>query len=144
MRSLPALGIAAALLITVGCSASGPADESTWNEARGKDGAGMLDGRRYAIEVTAMGKSDTKKENLEFHGGRMHDDAGDARGFATGTYSAIKSGDVVTFRASTESATDGHIDWRGMVRGDTIEGAFTWSKKGEQPVEYTYRGQRAP
>jgi hypothetical protein len=144
MRILRVLGVAVALLGVIGCSSSGPADESTWNEARGKDGVGMLDGKRFTVDVSEMGKSGSEKENLEFHGGRFHSDACDPYGFATGAYSSTKNGDVITFRAATESATEGHIDWRGMIRGESIEGAYTRTKKGQKPIEYTYRGQRAP
>jgi len=143
MRAMRTLGLAAALLIAASCSSdSGPADEAVWSEARGKDGAGALDGRRFEVQVTEVGKSASEKETLEFHGGRFHSVECDEHAFASGAYAATKNGDVMTFRSTTESATEGRIDWRGMVRGDSIEGAFTWTKKDQKPTDYSFRGTR--
>jgi hypothetical protein len=43
---------------------------------------------------------------------------------------------VTTFEATTTSAKEGKIVWKGTVRGETLEGTLVWSKPGQKDIEY--------
>jgi hypothetical protein len=132
-------------LLVPGCSSesSQPADAAIWQEAMGKDGLGFLDGRAFACQMSDGG-AETTEETIEFHGGRFHSVGCDEHGFTTGTYASTRLRDTTSFQAVTTSKTEGRIDWRGMVRGNAIEGSAIWSKPGASPINYTFRGTEQP
>jgi hypothetical protein len=138
------------LLAFAGCAAcrgkgaAGPEDRDVWQESLRHDGAGLLDGRAFECEVGEKGKAAGDHERLEFHGGRFHSAGCDEYRFATAPYVGKAEGDAVAFEAATKSPTEGEIAWRGSVRGDSIEGTFTWTKSGQAPLEYWFKGAKAP
>jgi hypothetical protein len=38
------------------------------------------------------------------------------------------------------SAKEGKMVWAGRVRGDRIEGTMVWTKEGQAPADYWFRG----
>jgi hypothetical protein len=119
-----------------------PADAETWNASKTHDGVGALDGQAFDVTMNEVGKSDTERETMEFRGGRFHSEGCDEYGFTTGPYSATKSGDTVAFVADTSSMQEGVIHWQGSVRGDQVDGRYTWNKSGQSPRDYTFHGTR--
>jgi hypothetical protein len=138
--------IAVALVCgVVACSSepSMPADAAVWQESMKRDGAGVLDGKSFACEMSD-GAGETTDEVIEFHGGRFHSQGCDEHGFASGSYAATATQGTTVFSSVTTSATEGRIDWRGMVRGDAVEGSAIWSKPGQSPINYTFKGNARP
>jgi len=95
-----------------------------------------LDGKIFAIETGEKGKTETEKEDVDFTKGKFHSKACDQYGFDSGVYKV--AGDK--FEADTASAKEGKIHWSGTVSGDHIEGTYVWSKTGQKPIEYWFKG----
>jgi hypothetical protein len=38
------------------------------------------------------------------------------------------------------SAKEGKNHWKGTVKGNAIEGTQVWTKAGQAPIEYWFRG----
>ena len=45
--------------------------------------------------------------------------------------------EIATLTAAVE---EGKAEWEGAVKGDDISGTFIWSKEGQDPIIYTYKG----
>lgn len=105
-------------------------------------GRGLLDGRTFVGQIGEKGRSQGQPERITFRRGQLHSDACDAFGFEDGDYTASQSGEEVSFAAETSSPEEGRIEWRGTVRGDVLEGTFTWHKEGKRPLEYWVRARR--
>ena len=84
----------------------------------------LLDGKVFTTMLD--GKSDV----LTFQDGTFHSSACDEWGFGKGNYSTKTSTDGISFMTVTTSVKDGKMVWRGMIRGETIQGGYVWSKKG--------------
>ena len=101
---------------------------------------GALDGKSFAVDSGEKGKPAGKdKEVITFKDGKLHSSACDAYGFGDGAYTAKTSGGATTFEADTASAKEGKIHWRGTVRGDVVDGSFSWTKSGQAPIEYWFK-----
>ena len=124
--------ILAALLLGAAFAACRPAEA----------GRGLLDGRTFVGEFGEKGRSEGQRERISFRRGQLHSDACEPFGFEDGDYTAHQSGEEVSFTAETESPAEGRIEWRGTIRGDVLEGTFTWHKEGKRPLEYWVRAQR--
>lgn len=105
-------------------------------------GRGLLDGRTFVGQIGEKGRSEGQPERISFRRGQLHSEACEPFGFADGGYSAHQSGEEISFTAETESPEEGRIEWRGTVRGDVLEGTFTWHKEGKRPLEYWVRARR--
>ena len=127
-----ARALLAALLLGAALAACRPAEA----------GRGLLDGRTFVGEIGEKGRSQGQRERISFRRGQLHSDACEPFGFADGDYSARQSGEEVSFTAETESPAEGRIEWRGTIRGDVLEGTFTWHKEGKRPLEYWVRARR--
>jgi hypothetical protein len=95
-----------------------------------------LDGKVFTIESAEKGKTNTEKEDVDFTKGKFHSQACDRYGFEAGSYTL--NGDK--FEADTTSAKEGKIHWSGTVSGDHIDGTYLWSKSGQKPIEYWFKG----
>lgn len=105
-------------------------------------GRGLLDGRTFVGEIGEKGRSRGERERIAFRQGRLHSEACEPFGFEDGDYTASASGEEVSFQAETLSPAEGRIVWQGRVRGDALEGTFTWYKDGKRPLEYWVRARR--
>ncbi len=142
-RGARSIGWFGVVLLLTACFGPGrPADDELWRASFVKDGVGLLDGQTFLCQVTEAGKSDAEEESMEFRGGRFHSVGCDDYGFTTGAYMAVRSAETTAFQCETTSVKEGRIQWHGTVRGDSIEGAFTWSKAGQRPIEYAFKGTR--
>jgi hypothetical protein len=124
--------VLAALLFAAALGACRPAEA----------GRGLLDGRTFVGEIGERGRSEGQPERISFRRGQLHSHACEAFGFEEGGYTAHQSGEEVSFAAETSSPEEGRIEWRGTIRGDVLEGTFTWHKEGKRPLEYWVRAQR--
>lgn len=87
-------------------------------------GGGELDGKIFVMP------EDDKKDVLTFAKGKFHSSLCDKYGFGKGNYTTTPSGDGTAFRAETTSARHGNMAWSGVVKGNRLEGSYTWTKKG--------------
>lgn len=102
---------------------------------------GTLDGKSFVGEFGQKGKKTEGKDELIFKDGKFHSKACDPYGFGDGVYTATVGGDTTTFETETESAKEGKIKWMGIVKGDTLDGTFTWYKGSKAPKEYWIKAQ---
>ena len=102
---------------------------------------GALDGKTFVAESGEQGKKADSKDEIVFRDGKMRSTACDPYGFADGAYTTMNHGAAGTmFHARTESAKEGAIEWGGMVKGDTIDANFVWTKPGQKPITYWLKG----
>lgn len=109
-------------------------------------GHGPLDGKTFAVDAGEKGRGFSDKDTLLFRDGRFHSMGCDKYGFGDGVYTATEKDGTVFFAVETTSPSKGKIDWRGTVRGDSIEVSYTWLdaphwyKSNPKPVEKRARG----
>jgi hypothetical protein len=131
-RRIVRVALAALLLGAAALAACRPAEA----------GRGLLDGRTFVGEMGEKGRSQGQPERISFRRGQIHSEACEPFGFEDGDYTAAQGGEEVSFTAETRSPGEGRIEWRGQVRGDVLEGTFTWHKEGKRPLEYWVRARR--
>lgn len=109
--------------------------------------SGPLDGRRFDAQAGYTGKpAHVPKDIISFDAGRLHSSDCDQYGYDKGVYRATRQGDAIAFEAETVSAEYGRNTWKGVVRGDVIEGTFvfhrkpTWWRPNPEPLEHWFRG----
>jgi hypothetical protein len=97
---------------------------------------GTLDGKVFTVDSAEKGKTSTEKDDVDFANGKLHSKGCDQWGFGAGAYKT----DGNKFEADTTSAKEGKIHWSGTVVGDKIEGTYVWTKAGQKPIEYGFKG----
>ena len=110
--------------------------------------AATLDGKVFVADAGEKGKdADEKGDIITFKDGKFHSSSCDQYGYGKGNYKSAAEGDAITFEAETTSDKDGRLAWKGVVRGDTIEGTFTHYRKGgffnsnPAPIEHWFKGK---
>ncbi len=101
---------------------------------------GILDGKHFSGETGEKGKDNGDPEEFVFKDGMFDPLQCHPWGFGAAPYTAKKVGEVTQFAATTVSAKEGKMTWTGRVRGDRIEGTMVWSKDGQEPADYWFRG----
>jgi hypothetical protein len=102
---------------------------------------GALDGKVFAGTTGETGKATGDKDVLVFRGGTFRSTACDTYGFDSARYtSAAGPAGSIQFAARTVSPKEGTIDWRGVVRGDAVTGSYVWTKTGQRPIRYWFKG----
>lgn len=103
--------------------------------------AGDLDGMTFAVMVDDPGADEPTEDTLIFEDGMFRSVACDEYGFDWASYSteAMAAG-IVRFEATAESEEEGSNHWVGKVFENRIEGTFTWTKEGQDPIEYSFAG----
>src|SRR5436309_5944482 len=100
----------------------------------------LLDGKTYVGESSEKGKEAKQKDTLIFKKGTFRSTACDQYGFTAAPYTAKKEGGVITFTADSTSAKEGKNHWEGTITGDSAEATLTWTKEGQAPIEYSFKG----
>ena len=91
---------------------------------------GLLDGKKFFGEAGVVGKAaDEKNEVISFADGRFHSSSCDQYGFNRAEYQATKEHDAIRFETTTVSESDGRLHWRGLLKGEVLEGNFTHYRK---------------
>jgi hypothetical protein len=117
---------------------------STNAPAVAQEQSGPLDGYMFVGETGKAGKTTGDPDELTFKAGMFHSKACDPYGFGDGVYTVNAAGDAFTFEATTVSASEGKIVWKGTVKGEELNGSFVWHRTpkwyrfflGNDPVEY--------
>lgn len=107
-----------------------------------------LEGRKFDTQAGLIGKpAHIPSDILSFADGKFHSSDCDQYGYGKGTYKATSSGDAVTFEVETYSEQYGRNVWKGVVRGDMIEGTMifhrkpTWYRSNPEPLEHWFKGK---
>lgn len=110
-----------------------------------------LNGKAFVADAGLKGKSvDEKGDVITFRDGKFHSSMCDQWGFGTGDYKAIAAAEAISFETETFSEKDGRLAWKGIVKGDTIEGQFThyrkarWYDQNPAPIEHWFKGKLRP
>ena len=124
--------------------AMGPAQVSAQSAAP----AATLDGKVFLADAGIKGKAaDEKDDVLSFTNGKFHSSSCDQYGYNKGDYKTIAEADGIRFETETYSEKYGKLAWRGVVRGDAIEGTFIqYPKAGffnsnPAPIEHWFKGK---
>ncbi len=99
-----------------------------WSAASFGVQAGVLDGKTFVGETGKMGKTKGDKDEITFNNGTIHSKGCDCYGFDPAPYTTTQDGDTIHFESVTTSPSNGKIEWKGTVRGDTLEGTFVWHR----------------
>lgn len=99
-----------------------------------------LDGRTFTVGLTETGKNETTEDELIFKDGTFFSTGCEQYGFTPAGYEARSKGGVLMFKSTLTSDKEGKTEWEGAVTGDEISGTMFWTKEGQEPVIYTYKG----
>lgn len=109
---------------------------------------GALDGRRFDTQAGFTGKpAHIPKDILSFAEGKFHSSDCDQYGYERSAYRATADGGAVTFEVETRSEPYGRNVWKGIVRGDTVEGTMmfyrkpTWYRPNPEPLAHWFKGK---
>jgi hypothetical protein len=107
-----------------------------------------LEGRKFNTEAGYTGKpAHVKEDILTFASGKFHSSDCDQYGYNKGDYRTTAQGDAIAFEAETVSQEYGRNVWKGVVKGDAIEGTMvffrkpTWWRSNPEPLEHWFRGK---
>jgi hypothetical protein len=104
---------------------------------------GLLDGKIFIGRYREKHKRVVKEDELKFMNGEFHSVGYGQKGFNGGVYKANAEEDGIYFEAETVNPKNGKIKWRGIVRGDSIEVNYQWSKRGwlsDTKKDYLFNG----
>ena len=111
----------------------------------------LLDGKVFVAEAGEKGKAaDEKGDVITFRDGAFHSSMCDQWGYGKAIYHAVALGEVTQFEAETKSEKDGRLAWKGVIKGDSIDGLFThyrkgrWYNRNPAPIEHWFRGKLKP
>jgi hypothetical protein len=112
---------------------------------------GLLDGRKFDTQAGLVGKpAHVKQDILSFAGGQFHSSDCDQYGYGKGAYRMVAQGEAPAFEVETVSEQYGRNVWRGVVKGDSIEGTMvfyrkpTWWRSNPEPLEHWFKGKAVP
>lgn len=135
-------------VFALGCASGSEqsvAHDSEWKGALAKQPTNALDGARFEVQLVEAGKSgEGDPDVLEFAGGRFHSTACDAYGFGSGVCTVTETGETIEFTSLCTNPAGDRNEWHGIVRGDAIEGAFTWTPAQGEAKTSTFSGTRKP
>ena len=62
-------------------------------------------------------------------------------GFEKAIYTRSKNKkDIWQFSCTMQSKEHGKMVWKGVKDGEQISGAYLWTKQGQDPINYTFKG----
>ena len=94
-----------------------------------------LDGKRFHGVVIEPGKTASDAETVMFEKGRFRSTACDQYGYGDGPYTTTSSAEGINFKAQTESAQYGQLQWQGVIQGGRLDGTLTMMRDGQSVGE---------
>lgn len=91
--------------------------------------ANILDGKKFIGQTGEKGKKTHHEDVLIFDDGRFISTECSQFGFESGPYTATVQSDSIQFKAVTHSTTHGKMEWKGTLKGDTLEVDYAWIKE---------------
>lgn len=103
-----------------------------------------LDGKSFIVVSIPDGQSsEDMVETISFANGMFDDDGCHVWGFGTGAATYGGTEEKTTFEATTTSATDGSMMWKGTVSDGKISGEMIWHKEGQADIKYHFKSMEA-
>lgn len=99
-----------------------------------------LDGKSFSIELSEANKNEASQDELIFKDGTFFSAECEQYGFTPAAYESKSKGGVILFKSALTSGKEGKTEWEGAVTGDEISGTMFWTKEGQEPIIYTYKG----
>ena len=99
-----------------------------------------LDGKTFSVKFTEHNKNEEAKDELIFKDGTFFSADCEQYGFSPAPYESKSKSGTTLFKSTLTSDKEGKVEWEGKVNGDEISGTFIWSKEGQDPIIYTYKG----
>lgn len=110
------------------------------NQLYGQVAESPFTGSHYLISLYA-GKEFDSKQTLSFEDVGMTFSEAGQYGFEPASFKWKQKNDSTwTFLSINKSVKNGIMTWEGKVIQDKIEGTCIWSRKVENPVNYTFSG----
>jgi len=91
--------------------------------------ANILDGKKFKGRTGEKGKKTHHEDILVFDDGRFTSIECFQFGFESGPYTAAAQSDAIRFKAVTRSPTHGKMEWEGLLKGDTLDVTYSWTKE---------------
>lgn len=118
-----------ALVVCAACAGSSPGPAST----------STLDGKSYAIVLEMPGEA-PEKDVINFTGGKFESAVCTPLGFPKWTaYVERQAGEAMEFTVTTRHPSGTTMDWKGTVRGGSIEGRVVRTMEGKTATG-TFKG----
>jgi len=105
-------------------------------------GTGYLDGRTFVGETGEKGKAKGDPETFVFKDGSFDPLACHKWGFNGAPYTTKEQDGRIQFTSETKSDKEGTMSWKGAVQGNEISGTVTWTKPGQAPIDYWFKGKQ--
>jgi hypothetical protein len=102
--------------------------------------AGSLDGKTFTGETGEKGKTKGDAETFVFKAQTFDPLDCHKYGFSAAPYTFKEEGGRIRFEAETKSAKEGAMRWQGVVQGETLAGSMIWTKAGQAPITYWFKG----
>jgi hypothetical protein len=99
-----------------------------------------LDGKTFVGTITEKGKAKAENDTFVFKDGKFRATGCDTYGFADAAYTSKAADGGTLFEVETVSPKEGKMKWKGVARGDVVEGGVVWTKAGQKDIEYTFKG----
>ena len=101
--------------------------------------AGTLDGKTFSGTIGSKGQTEGKADDFVFQDGSFESTLCETFGYGKGAYTVAVNGDAVEFTAETANQKGGTMQWKGLMKGDVIEGTAMSTENG-QTSESWFRG----
>lgn len=106
-----------------------------------QSGEQQMDTISYTVAMY-IGKDRDSYQTLSFTQQNMTFSEAERYGFKPETYKRKQKNDSTwTFLVVSKSAKNGIMTWEGTVTNELIEGTCIWTRKVENPVNYTFKGR---
>jgi hypothetical protein len=105
------------------------AEESGSNAQDNIAASHILDGKKFIGPTGEKGKKVHHEDVLSFSGGKFTSSECFQYGFTGGPYTTTVEADFIHFHAETTSPTHGTMEWKGTLKGDTLDVTYTWTKE---------------
>ena len=89
----------------------------------------LLDGKEFIGPTGEKGKKVHHEDVLRFNDGKFTSSECFQYGFKGGTYTTTIEGETIHFQAVTISPTHGKMEWKGTLKGDTLDVTYSWTKE---------------
>ena len=93
--------------------------------------AGTLDGKTFSGQIGPQGQTNGKADDFVFQDGSFASTLCEMFGYGQGAYAAAANGDAIAFTAETSNQKGGTMQWKGLVKGETIEGTAVSTENGQ-------------
>ena len=101
--------------------------------------SGSLDGKTFTGTIAPKSQTEGREDRFVFQDGQFESTLCETFGYGKGVYQSQPKPEGMEFTAETASTTGGRMQWKGLVKGDVIEGTALSIENG-QTTEQWFRG----